>query len=225
LIRKRYLALGGFIIFLGVMTYLTLLFMPFIKHLVANSDEFKAYLHSFGHWGVLVFIGLQALQVILPAVPGEIIQFTGGYVYGVWPGTLYNVMGILIGMSIAFALSRLIGLPLVRYLVPEEQLRRFDFVFAHHRAELIIIILFFIPGLPKDFLTYIAGLTPVRPLPFIFFTTIARFPANLGATYMGANLIGGNTAMVIALLIGAVIFFALGFIYRQQIMNWLRNLK
>lgn len=225
MVRKRYLALGGIIIFLGLMVYLTIIFMPFIKHLVENSDQFKEYLQSFGSWGVVVFILLQTAQVVLPAVPGEVIQFAGGYVYGIWPGTLYNVLGILLGMSIAFSLSRLIGLPLVRYLVPEEQLRRFDFIFVHHRAEIIVIILFFIPGLPKDFLTYIAGLTPVRPLPFIVFTTIARLPANIAATYMGANLIGGNTTIVIIMAAVVVILFALGIVYRQAILDFLRSFK
>jgi len=225
LIRKRYIALGAAVILLGLMTYLTIIFMPIIKQLVSNSAEFKEYLQSFGYWGSLVFILLQTIQVVLPAVPGELIQFAGGYVFGIWPGTLYNVIGILVGSSIAFTLARVVGLPLVRSLVPEKQLRRFDFVFAHHRAEVIIIILFFIPGLPKDFLTYIAGLTPVRPLTFIIITTIARFPANLAATYMGANLIGGNTTMVLVMIAAAVVMLALGLIYRQPLLNYLRTLK
>lgn len=223
--RKKLLAVVTALVILVLMIYLTVLLIPVIKHLVANSDQFKAYLQSFGRWGVLVFIGLQILQVVIPAVPGEFIQFAGGYVFGIWPGTLYNVVGILVGSVIAFALARLVGLPLVRSLVPKKQLRRFEFIFGHHRAEVIVLVLFFIPGIPKDFLTYIAGLTPVRPLTFIFFTTIARFPANLAATYMGANLIGGNTTMVLVLVAAALVIFALGFFYRQNILNYLRTLK
>ncbi|MGE5380348.1 MAG: TVP38/TMEM64 family protein [Methylocystaceae bacterium] len=215
---------GVGIILLGLMIYFTITLVPDIRKLVGDSEHFKAYLLSFGPFAAGVFILLQIIQVVLPAVPGELLQFAGGYVFGIWRGTLYNVVGIFLGSTIAFLLARLIGLPLVRYLVPEQQLQRFDFVFRSRKADLIIIVLFFIPGLPKDFLTYIAGLTPVHPVTFLLITTIARFPANFAATYMGANLIRGNTNMVVLLVAAALILLIAAYLFRQRIMDYLRQL-
>ena len=56
----------------------------------------------------------------------------------------------------------------------------------------IIFILFFIPGTPKDLLTYIAALLPIKPLEFIIISTIARFPSVISSTWAGASLLEGN---------------------------------
>ena len=55
-----------------------------------------------------------------------------------------------------------------------------------------IFILFFIPGTPKDLLTYIAALLPIKPLEFIIISTIARFPSVISSTWAGASLLEGN---------------------------------
>ena len=40
-----------------------------------------------------------------------------------------------------------------------------------------LFILFFIPGTPKDLLTYVSGLTPVKLWQWLLLTTIARIPS------------------------------------------------
>jgi len=208
---------------LGLMVYLALTMGPEIRQLAADSDQLRAYLNSFGSFGVMVFMLLHIFQVVVPAVPNELLQFTGGYVFGTWLGTLYTVAGIFMGSVIAFTLSRLVGLPLVRYLIPDKQFKRFEFIFKHKKSGLLVLILFFIPGLPKDLLTYLSGLTPVRPLTFILLTTIARLPGNFITTYLGANAIGGNINMVIVMVIMVTITLTTIFFNRQRLITWLSN--
>ncbi|MGE5455023.1 MAG: TVP38/TMEM64 family protein [Methylocystaceae bacterium] len=212
------------VILLGLMVYLAVTMGPEIKRMVSDSGQFKLYLKSFGPFAAMVFMLLQVAQVVVPAVPGEVLQFAGGYVFGTWQGTLYNVGGIFLGSVIAFSLARVVGLPLVHYLVPEKQLKKFNFILKSKKSGLLVLILFFIPGLPKDLLTYMSGLTPVRPLTFIVLTTIARLPANFLATYVGANAIGGNVSMVVVIVVATIITFGTAFMYRGRIMNWVRTL-
>ena len=56
----------------------------------------------------------------------------------------------------------------------------------------ILFILFFIPGTPKDLLTYIAALLPIKPTEFILISTLARFPSVISSTLAGASLLKGN---------------------------------
>ena len=60
------------------------------------------------------------------------------------------------------------------------------------RLEWIMIILFVIPGTPKDLLVYLGGLMPINPYRFVIITTLARFPSVISSTIAGANLLVGN---------------------------------
>lgn len=75
-----------------------------------------------------------------------------------------------------------------------------------------MLILFLIPGTPKDLLVYIAGLLPIKPLRFIFISTFARFPSVISSTIAGENILNGNLQIsVIAyvvtfIIVGVAIF-------------------
>src|SRR5712692_4643670 len=43
-------------------------------------------------------------------------------------------------------------------------------------AQFVQVVLFCIPGIPKDLLCYIAGLTPMPVVTFLLISTIGRFP-------------------------------------------------
>ena len=49
----------------------------------------------------------------------------------------------------------------------------------------LIFILFFIPGTPKDLLTYVAGLTQIKLFPYILITSIAKIPSVITSTIGG----------------------------------------
>jgi len=46
------------------------------------------FVSSFGPLSVVIFIGIQILQVLIAPIPGEISGFIGGYLYGPYLGTL-----------------------------------------------------------------------------------------------------------------------------------------
>lgn len=71
-----------------------------------------------------------------------------------------------------------------------------------------MIILFLIPGTPKDLLVYIAALLPIKPLRFILISTFARFPSVVSSTFAGDNLLEGNWQN--SIIIYAVTFLLVG---------------
>jgi len=78
--------------------------------------------HTLREWGVLapvIFIGLQALQVIISRIPGELTGILGGYLFGQWLGLLYSTIGLTPGSVVAFAVGRWLGARYVRKLLPE----------------------------------------------------------------------------------------------------------
>jgi len=207
------------LVFIGIIIYLTVRFGPKIRELSKKPEELMVLLNSYGWKGVLVFIGIQMLQVVVAFIPGEVVQIAGGYIYGTWLGTVYSLIGIVAGSIIVFFVARLLGYPLVRLLVPEAYLEKFSFMINSKKSEAGMFLLFLIPGIPKDIVTYIAGITPVKPLTFFTIITIGRFPALLASSYIGSNTQKGNYGIVIILSIAALILFIAGLMLKDKIIE------
>ncbi len=203
---------------------LSIYFAPVFAKYMQNPIQFAEYVRSFGNKSILIFIGFQIIQVIIAVLPGEITQLAGGFVYGTLLGTLLSYIGITLGMIIVFFLVRLFGMPLVRMSLSDKQMEKFKFLLNRPDAELAIFILFIIPGIPKDVLTYIAGLTPLHPLRFILFASLARLPGIFLSSYIGAHLEKERYFEAIVVSILAAILFVIGLLFRERIKkNFIKN--
>ncbi|MBI3547097.1 MAG: TVP38/TMEM64 family protein [Gammaproteobacteria bacterium] len=150
------LLLIGIIAGIGYALHVSGLFDLFInkRHLLSFIKEHRSY-------SALIFISLQAMQVIAAPVPGELTGFVGGVLFGpVW-GVLYSTVGLMIGSWIAFMLARLLGRPLVERFVSSQIIQRYDYVMKH-KGLMLAFFMFLIPGFPKDFLCYLLGLGHMR---------------------------------------------------------------
>ena len=94
--------------------------------LLRDQEQLREWVAGFGPWAPLVSIALNTAQVLLAPIPGQIIGVMNGYLYGIWLGTLYSTVGLLLGTTVAMALSRWFGRPLVERLVKPERLARWD---------------------------------------------------------------------------------------------------
>jgi len=212
-------------LFLGAMAYFTIKFGPQLTELARDPGRLSDKLNSYGWKGVLIFIGIQILQVVVAAIPGEVIQIAGGYIYGTWLGTLYSITGILIGSVLVFFIARILGYPLVKMLVSQEQLEKFNFMINGDKSEAAMFLLFLIPGIPKDMLTYIAGITPVKPLRFFIIITIGRLPALFASSVIGSSTEKGNFVMVIILSAAALVLFLAGLLLKDRIIDRIKKLS
>lgn len=216
---RAYVNIVLILIFLSAIVIATIRLRPYIISQVRNYDDLKARLLSFGWKSIPLFILLQVAQVVIAAIPGEVVQIAGGYIYGVIPGTIYSLLGIMAGSVIVFVISKLLGYPLVKIFVPEKTLDKFNFLINSDRSEIIMFLLFLIPGAPKDILTYIAGLTPVKPLRFFTAVTIARFPALLASSVIGANIERENYIVAIIISVLAIVLFLAGVLLKDKIIH------
>jgi uncharacterized membrane protein YdjX (TVP38/TMEM64 family) len=205
--------------FLGLLVYLAVRFGPQLTDLAGKPEDLKELLNSYGWKGIIIFIGIQILQVVVAAIPGEVVQLAGGYIYGTWLGTLYSLLGIVPGSVLVFFIARLLGYPLVKLFVSKNQLEKFNFMINSNKSEIAMFILFLIPGIPKDILTYIAGITPVKPLKFFAIIIIGRLPALLASSYIGSSAQKGNYGVVIALSAAVLVLFVAGVLLKDKIIS------
>jgi len=211
--------------FLGVAIYLAAKYGLRLTELARKPEELKALLNSYGWRGVLVFMGIQVLQVVVAAIPGEFVQIAGGYIYGTWLGTLYSLTGIVTGSTIVFFIARFIGYRLVKLLVTPAHLEKLNFLINSKKSEMAMFILFLIPGMPKDIITYVAGITPLKPLRFFSIIMLGRFPALVASSYIGSNTQKGNYGIVIAFSVAALILFLAGVFLKDRILKKIHRLS
>jgi uncharacterized membrane protein YdjX (TVP38/TMEM64 family) len=182
-----------------------------------NAQEWIA---QFGIWAPLVYIGIQIFQVVVFVVPGEVVQITGGYLFGVLGGTIYSLIGIGIGSAIDFFVARMLGRAFVEGVFGRERVAEFDRVGESSRARTGFFLLFVIPGIPKDVLVYVAGVSTLRFPAFILVTMAGRLPGILGSAIIGDSAAQERWFLSAVIFAIAVVLFALGVLFRKRLQNW-----
>jgi uncharacterized membrane protein YdjX (TVP38/TMEM64 family) len=220
---KNILALAAFPLVIAVIAVPVIIWRDALWHLFTSPRELRDWVAAWGIWAPVVFIGLQALQVIVFMIPGEVPQIAGGYLFGAWQGTLLSVVGILIGSAASFFLARALGRPFVAALFPAPQVEKIEKLLVSRSARIVFFLLFLIPGIPKDVLCYVAGLTPMGFPFFIGASTLGRLPGIAGSAIIGNA--AASSKWVLAAVVGAAAtaLFVAGFFLRPKIQEWLER--
>ncbi len=209
------------IIIIFLLTALLTIFV--CKWLQSFSQEgFREYINSFGYWGWLVLLGLQVLQVFIALIPGEIIESAAGFAFGPVAGTIICYIGIIIGTASIFALTRRFGIKLVEVFVSREKINELRFINTEKKRDLFVFLVFFIPGTPKDLLTYFIGLTNIKFAAFLCISLIARIPSVVSSTF-GGHLIGEGEYWGAILLYGITGVLSLAGLYLYNVFVNKRN--
>lgn len=194
-------------------------------HILSNCKDTKKFILNFGPFASLVFIMLQIAQVVVFFIPGEFIQAAGGYIFGTWEATIFSILGINIGATVLFLLTKKYGIKLVNRFVPDIMMKQFEKVMNSNRLNLIVFLIYFLPGLPKDNSIFLCGITRINLRDFLIYSTLGRLPALVLTSYYGANIAGGNKGIVIAITFIIVLVVALGIGFKDQIFKSLAKVS
>lgn len=202
-----------------VSTALLIYYAPAIIKIMSSMDNFRAYIHSTGHWGPIMFILFQILQIVVAPIPGEVVQIAGGYIYGTALGSFYTTVGLIIGSAIAFYFTRFIGRDFVSRLLRKQNMKWMSFMHDERKFAAFLFIFFLVPGLPKDMLVFVAALTSISSLRFFTILLIGRLPWIIASAVVGSNLHMQQYTIAIIISVIAVVGFIFGYIYKDKLMN------
>lgn len=177
-------------------------------------------IQGMGAAGVLVLLGLQLLQIIVAFIPGEVVQVAAGMLYGPVFGSIVILFGCVISSALIYELVHRLGAPFVRSMVDEKHLVKFYEFERSGKLNVIVFILFVIPGMPKDVFTYLVPLTNMRMRTFLLITTIARIPGVIISTYAAAGLADGDIQTSLIIFAIAAVLAILGIVFRERIMSF-----
>jgi uncharacterized membrane protein YdjX (TVP38/TMEM64 family) len=190
--------------------------------LILDKERVQAVLKAAGPLAPMVFVLLQALQVVLAPIPGEATGFIGGYLFGVPLGLLYSIIGLTIGSAAAFLIARWLEEHCVVRWIPAEVLQKFDFLMERQGA-LIAFMLFLLPGFPKDYLCFLLGLSHMPLKLFLLICIVGRVPGTLMLAMQGAKVYQGDyysTAVILGL---CLVVMGVLWYYREPLYKWIRR--
>ena len=195
--------------------------------LILDQQRISAYIQELGLFGPLVLWFLNVAQIIVAVIPGHVLFFVSGYIYGTVNGFLLLYSSTIVAGQIAFLLARYFGRPMVVRVVPAKSLFVWDQV-AEKNGFLYYFILLLVPIFPTDILTYVAGLSKISILKFTIANMLGRAPyiflmttvGALGIDYMVNSLSLSNWLLLVIVITVIVILFRF-FIprLRREIIN------
>ena len=193
---------------------------PLVQKYQASPEEFRDHVRSYGAWGPLLMIGLRALQVIVAIIPGEVLEVASGFIFGWFWGMILCLTGTTLAVILIYWAVRRWGVRLVEAFFPREKILKYSFIQNEKKLNMLVFMLFLIPGTPKDLLDYLVGLTPMKLSTFLLITTFARIPSVVSSTIVGSLAQKGN-GLVAGITYGVTILISAACVlwYRKKFMH------
>ncbi len=201
--------------------------------ILKNSAGIKDYIMSYGKYGILVFLMMQIIQVVVFFIPGELIQIAGGYIYGTFWGTLLSLAGISIGSIIDYFISSRYGKPFVKKLVSKKHIWILNKLTGEEddddeykaRMNILIFTLYLIPGIPKDILGYICGISSISFKEFLMLSTLGRTPGIIVSSFFGAKISKDNVLLLVIIAASMAALFLFGVLKGKNIASYITKKK
>ena len=207
---------------------LVIIWISPIGALFRDQEQLSVWLQRWGRWAPIVTITLHVIQVLTAPIPGTAIDAVNGLLFGPWLGTLYSMIGLMIGSTLVMGLTRRFGRPLMERFVDPSSIERIDRL-VEQRGSLVIFLIFLFPFLPDDAVCFLAGLTPIPLLELVLLAMAGRTPG-----VFVANLLGSRADSLTGwqwIVLGVLFALAAGFIWwfrreiREKILGWLEKIS
>lgn len=210
---------AGLIIIILVLGYKYRQYVCMLK----SPKTFKTFITSFGYYGVFVFIFFQFLQVTIFFIPGEAIQVAGGWIYGTLGATILSLIGITIGSILIFLLSKKYGRSLVEKFIAETKLKSIESALDSKKLNFIVFLIYFLPGIPRDSIIFVCGISKISLEKFLVYSTLGRIPALVLSCYLGSNMLALNKTLLFFMIFVVVVFFLIGVFKGEYLLEKLSN--
>ena len=202
--KKKKIVKYTIIIAVAIIFILAIMYLaPIMKDISTKEGQiaFKEKIDNLGIVGLVILFLLELAQIFFVVIPGEPLEILAGMCYGAIGGTIFITVSVFITTTILYFAVKKYGKKFIYESFKKEKIDKIEnskILKNPKKVELIMIILFLIPGTPKDLLVYIGGLLPIKPLKFILISTFARFPSVISSTIAGVGIVNGNIQMTIA---------------------------
>lgn len=204
----------------GLLVWLTILAWPHLG-VFTDRNELDRVIEDAGIFGPLLFMALQAIQVIIAPIPATVVTLAGGFIFGTFWSTVYSMIGSTLGFWAVFYISKRFGRRLIRFMVSEEKMRKYDQLTANKSMLAFVVFGFLFPLLPDAVIGYIAGLSVMRIKSLVVLSIITRIPGALVTSYVGSKVGTGDYWLVAVLAVAIIVALVVAHFKREAIYRFI----
>ena len=217
--NRKIVSIISLLFLLAVMAFVGLVIGKPLIEFISEPQQFQAWAEAQGIIGKLALIGIMCLQIVISVLPGEIVEVGAGYTFGAIQGCILCLIGAAIGSTIVFLMTKTFGIRLVEAFVPREKINSLSFIKNTKKLNMLLFLIFFIPGTPKDLITYFIGLTPMKLSTFLLITSVARIPSVISSTIGGHALGNADYKFAIIIFVVTAVISLLGILTYRHIQK------
>ncbi len=211
----RHKKFAGILALLIFALFMLLLFLyvgiPMIRY-IEDPTQYRTWIEGKGILAQISFVAMVFFQVVIAIIPGEPLEICAGYTFGALEGTLLSMLGIGLGSAVIFLLVRSLGVKLLEVFFSMERIRSMRFLRESKKRNMLTFIIMFIPGTPKDLISYFVGLTDMKLHEWLIISTIARIPSIVTSTIGGSALAEKNFNFALIVFVIAAVFSIAGIV-------------
>lgn len=165
-----------------------------------DLDSLKQYILSYGALAPIISFILMLVQSVAAPLPAFLITFANAALFGwVW-GAVLSWSSAMAGAALCFFIAKFLGRDVVERLTSKYAIDSIDEFFDKY-GKYTILVCRLLPFISFDIVSYAAGLTSMKFLPFFIATGIGQLPATIVYSYVGGMLTGGAKLFVTGLMI------------------------
>ena len=191
--------------------------------IMRDKEEFQAFLARSGKWMIPIFILLQFLQVVILPIPSTVTVLAGAALFGPFLGSIYSLIGIIVGSIVAFLIGRYAGFRVAAWLVGKDTLEMW-LKKIEGKDKLLLSAMFLLPVFPDDVLCIVAGISSMSFWLFLGVIFVSRVLAIFATSY-SVSIIPFNTwwGILTWIIIFALVIVLFILLYKKSdaILAWI----
>lgn len=159
----------------GMVVVILFFIKQFFNEQLHSLESLQEYMKRFGIAAPLILILFQAMQVVVPVLPGYLGCAAGAVAFGSMTGFWCNYIGISAGSIIAYFLARRYGVDIVLAMFPRKQYDKWSVRLNKSKSyDLFLFAATLLPFFPDDFLCYFSGLIKMNSKKFIWIIILGK---------------------------------------------------
>lgn len=226
--KEKVRAFSKLVVLLLIMVGIPIILVIVAKDTLMNREYLSALpqrLAEHRNIAFIVLVLLQTAQIVCSFLPGQPIQFASSYLYGLIGGYIITILGAVIGCVITYLLADFLGRDALHLLFGQERVNDYVEKLNSGRAYTIILLIYLIPGIPKDMVSYVAGISDIKLGPFLVVSTIGRTPGVIESLLVGIFLAEKNYVGVGIVALVALVILVVCVKYREKIMDFIDSVQ
>ena len=185
-------------------------YLPDVLAWLGDPARVRAFVAEHAIASRLVLFSINFIQVLRAFLPGEPVELASGYAFGFWEGTAMCLVASGAATCVIWWAVRRWGWHLIDLFFDRSLVERFSWLQNSRRMGLVMLCVFLVPGTPKDFLTYFAGLTSMGFVPVVLIATFGRIPSIVTSTVAASALGAGEVELAVAAVAVSVLMLVAG---------------